>query len=64
METNLKEENERAHRIGFMTNNFHDDITFIYEGLVDKEYPSVIEKVKSLMVELRYVIKLAEQDDF
>jgi hypothetical protein len=64
MDDNLKEENERAHRIGFMTNNFHDDITFIYEGLVDKEYPSVISKIRSLMTELRYVIKLAEQDDF
>lgn len=64
MDDNLKKENDRAHRIAFMTENLHDDITFIYETLVDREYNLSIEKAKSLIIELRYIIKLSEEDDF
>jgi len=60
------EQNEidRAHRIGFMTQGFHDDVTSIYEKLVDREYDSAIEDIKSLMRDLRATIKLIEDDDF
>lgn len=64
MADHLKKEDERAHRIAFMTGNFHDDITFIYENLVDRDYEVSIEKAKTLITELRYIIKLAQEDDF
>lgn len=58
------QENERAQRISFMTEGFHEDITSVYEKLVDKEYVSATEKIKSLIRELRATIKLIEDDDF
>lgn len=64
MDDNLKKENDRAYRIGFMTGNFHNDISFIYETLVDREYEESVTRVKALMVELRYIIKLTQEDDF
>ena len=47
-----------------MTGNFHNDISFIYETLVDREYEESVTRVKALMVELRYIIKLTQEDDF
>lgn len=57
-------ENERAERISFMTEGFHLNITSIYEKLVDREYLSAKEEIKSLMRDLRATIKLIEDDDF
>lgn len=58
------QENDRAQRISFMTEGFHEDVTDIYEQLVDKDYVSATEKIKSLMRELRATLKLIEDDDF
>lgn len=57
-------ENDRAQRISYMTEGFHEEVTTIYEKLVDKEYDSAKEKIKSLMRDLRATIKLIEDDDF
>lgn len=59
-----EQEKDRGHRISFMTDGFHDDVSSIYEDLVDREYDSAIEKIKSLMKDLRATIKLIEDDDF
>ena len=57
-------ENERASRIAYMTEGFHQEITSIYEKLVDREYHLATERIKELMRDLRATIKLIEDDDF
>ena len=59
-----EQEKDRGRRISFMTDGFHDEVSSIYEDLVDREYDSAIEKIKSLMKDLRATIKLIEDDDF
>lgn len=59
-----EQEINRAHRIGFMTGAFHEDVSEIYEDLVDRDYVSATEKIKSLIKELRDTLKLIEDDDF
>ena len=59
-----EQEKNRGRRIAFMTEGFHEDITSIYERLVDREYDSATDGIKMLVRELRAVIKLIEDDDF
>jgi len=58
------DENSRAQRIAFMTEGFHEEVTSIYEKLVDRDYHLATERIKSLMRDLRATIKLIEDDDF
>ncbi len=57
-------DNDRAQRISFMTEGFHQEVTSIYEKLVDREYDPAIGQIKSLIKDLRATIKLIEDDDF
>jgi hypothetical protein len=57
-------DNDRAQRISFMTEGFHQEVTSIYEKLVDREYDPAISQIKSLIRDLRATIKLIEDDDF
>ena len=57
-------DNDRAQRISFMTEGFHQEVTSIYEKLVDREYDPAINQIKSLIRDLRATIKLIEDDDF
>jgi hypothetical protein len=57
-------DNDRAQRISFMTEGFHQEVTSIYEKLVDREYDPAIGQIKSLIRDLRATIKLIEDDDF
>ena len=59
-----QQENDRAQRISFMTEGVHIEVSSIYEKLVDREYDSAMEKTKSLIRDLRAIIKLIEDDDF
>lgn len=59
-----EQENDRAQRISYMTEGFHEDVTSIYENLVDRNYHLATERIKSLMRDLRATIKLIEDDDF
>jgi hypothetical protein len=59
-----EQENSRGQRISFMMDGFHEDVTSIYENLVDRKYDSAAEKIKSLMRDLRATLKLIEDDDF
>jgi hypothetical protein len=47
-----------------MMDGFHEEVTSIYENLVDRNYDSATEKIRSLMRDLRATIKLIEDDDF
>ena len=58
------QENDRAQRISYMTEGFHEEVTSIYENLVDSNYHLATERIKSLMRDLRATIKLIEDDDF
>jgi len=60
----IENENERAQRIAFMTEGFHQEITKLYEKLVDREYVSATQTIKELMRDLRATIKLIEDEDF
>ena len=57
-------EQKRAERISFMTIGIHDDTTKLYESLVDKEYGPAKDKAKSMIRELRTIIKLIDDADF
>lgn len=59
-----EQEKNRGHRIANMTNGIHEETTTIYENLVDREYDSASEKIKSLIKDLRAMLKLIEDDDF
>ena len=59
-----EQENDRAQRIAFMTEGFHLSATTIYEKLVDREYDSATQDIKSLMKDLRATLKLIDDDDF
>jgi len=59
-----KKENDRAARIAFMTNGYHESISRIYEQVVDREYESAKEQIKSLMKDLRELSKDIDNDNF
>lgn len=64
MTTNVQHESDRASRISFMTTGYHESVSSIYERLVDREYYAAKKDVKSLMKELRELLKLIDEDDF
>lgn len=57
-------ESQRASRICFMTEGFHQSVTSAYESLVDKDYDSAKKTIKLLMRDLRETLKLIDEDDF
>jgi hypothetical protein len=59
-----EQENNRAQRIAYMTEGFHEIVTSIYEKLVDREYDSATQDIKELMRDLRATLKLIEDEDF
>lgn len=59
-----EQENNRAQRIAYMTEGFHEIVTSIYENLVDREYDSATQDIKELMRDLRATLKLIEDEDF
>jgi hypothetical protein len=63
MDGTLQQERDRAARIAFTTEGFHASVSNIYEKLVDREYDSVKDDVKSLIKDLRDVIKTIEYDE-
>jgi hypothetical protein len=57
-------ENERAMRIHMRMEDCHLVISDIYEKLVDRDFEKVPIKIKSLMSDLRMILKCMEDDDF
>ena len=46
-----------------MTEN-HNLLSNIYENLVDRDFKAVEKDAKNLIVDLRYIIKSLEEDEF
>jgi hypothetical protein len=57
-------ENERARRLSLRINEYHIILAEVYENLVDRDFPKVDKDVKFLIMELRFILKSIEEDDF
>jgi hypothetical protein len=64
MSDTRKLEKERANRIGMRMEDIHLAVTDIYEKLVDREFETVPVKVKTIITDLRMLLKSMEDDDF
>ena len=64
MSDTRKLEKERANRIGMRMEDIHLAVTDIYEKLVDREFETVTVKVKTIITDLRMLLKSMEDDDF
>jgi hypothetical protein len=59
-----KNENDRASRIALRVNEYHLLMAKVYENLVDRDFDSVEKDCKTLIMELRFLIKSTKDDDF
>lgn len=64
MESPNNSEQKRAERISLRTNEYHFILSNIYENLVDRDFEKVEKDARTLIMELRFVIKSMEDDDF
>ena len=64
MSTPNHNENERASRIAYRIEEYHSLLANIYENLVDRDFKIVRKETQVLIMELRYVLKSTEEDDF
>lgn len=64
MKKNLDDENARAIRIVLRINENHQLLANIYECLVDRDFSSAERDIKSLIIDLRLILKSIEEDDF
>jgi hypothetical protein len=64
MQKERNTENERAHRIAIRMNSCHVSLTNIYEKLVDREFDGIDKEAKYIIMELRFILKALEDDDF
>lgn len=64
MDPLLESENDRANRIARRIDEYHSLLSNIYENLVDRDMKSVKKDAQFLIMELRYVLKSIEEDDF
>lgn len=62
MQSNI--ENERAYRIALRINEYHLLLAKIYEDLVDRQFEPAEVSTKTLIMELRCLIKSMKDDDF
>jgi hypothetical protein len=62
MQNNI--DNEKAYRIALRINEYHLLLADIYEHLVDMESEPAEVKAKTLMMELRFLIKSMKENDF
>ena len=64
MGTTKENEDGRARRIAFRMLENHTLLNNIYENLVDRDFDLVKEDAKNLMMDLRFILKSLEDDDF
>ena len=64
MSDTSKLEKERANRIGMRMEDIHLAVTDIYEKLIDREFDTVPTKVKTIISDLKMLLKSMEDDDF
>ena len=62
MQSNI--ENERAYRIALRINEYHLLLAKVYEDLVDRQFEPAEVSTKTLIMELRCLIKSMKDDDF
>ena len=62
MQSNI--ENERAYRIALRINEYHLLLAKVYEDLVDRDFEPAEVSTKTLIMELRCLIKSMKDDDF
>jgi hypothetical protein len=64
MKPRIEAENERASRIAYRVNEYHSLLANIYENLVDRDFKMVRKETQVLIMELRFILKSTEEDDF
>lgn len=57
-------ENERAERIAIRFNNYRSIMSEMYDNIVDREFDKVNTDARFLIMELRFILKSMEEDDF
>ena len=60
----INNENLRAGRISLRINENHILLANIYENLVDRDFIETEKDIRSLIVDLRLILKSIEDDDF
>lgn len=64
MDSQKGSEQKRAERIVIRMNEYHSLLSGIYESLVDREFAKAEKDARVLIMELRFIIKSMEDDDF
>jgi hypothetical protein len=64
MDPQKKRESDRAERILFNIEECQELLANLYEGLVDREYPSATKDAQQIIIEIKAIIKSIEEDDF
>jgi hypothetical protein len=64
MEETSNKENKRAERIAYRMTQNHLLLANIYESLVDREFILAEKDIKDVILDLRYILKSLEDDDF
>lgn len=64
IKNNSNSENARAERIAFRINEHHIRLANIYENIVDRDFQPADKDIRSLIIELRLILKSIEDDDF
>ena len=64
MDSQKDSEQKRAGRIVIRVNEYHLLLSNIYENLVDRDFAKVERDARTLVMELRFIIKSMEDDDF
>jgi hypothetical protein len=64
MSENNQLENDRAFRIALRIKENHLLLANIYENLVDRDFDSSEKDIKTIIVDLRLILKSIEEDDF
>jgi hypothetical protein len=64
MSQNNQFENDRAFRIALRIKENHLLLANIYENLVDRDFSSVEIDAKIIIVDLKFILKSLEEDDF
>jgi hypothetical protein len=57
-------EDKRAARISYRIDEYHSILANIYENLVDRDFKLVAKDTQFLIMELRYILKSIDKDDF
>jgi hypothetical protein len=57
-------ENKRAERIAYRISQHHASLANLYECLVDRDFVIAEVEIKDIILDLRFILKSLEDDDF